>query len=172
MRPAAAADVERLVELYAAVADEGLWLGAEGPVDRDDHRRRWSQRLTTGEGLHLVADASGVVVGQASLELAPYGVASLGMLVDRDWRAQGVGTALVRAAVEGARAHGCHKVSLQVWPHNEPARALYRKLGFEEEGVLRRHYRRRNGELWDAVIMGLVLDEPAAGPDVSAGTRG
>src|SRR5438132_10638636 len=31
-------------------------------------------------------------------------------------------------------------------------------FGFEEEGLLRRQYRRRNGELWDALVMGLLLD--------------
>ena len=168
VRPATAADIDRLVELYAAVADEGRWLGGEGPVDTDDHRRRWEARLASGDGVPLVAEADGVVVGQVNVDLTPYGVASLGMLVDRGWRRRGVGSALVRAAIDAARAHGCHKVSLQVWPHNEAALALYRGLGFEEEGRLRRHYRRRNGELWDAVVMGLVLDEA----DVSGGTAG
>ena len=37
----------------------------------------------------------------------------------------------------GARA-GITKVELEVFPHNAPAIALYRKLGFEEEGVRRR----------------------------------
>jgi hypothetical protein len=32
-----------------------------------------------------------------------------------------------------------------------------------EEGRLRRHYRRRNGELWDAVVMGLVFDTTTPG---------
>jgi putative acetyltransferase len=189
-----------MVDLFAAVADEGRWLGRESPVDTDELRRRWTRRLAdtgdpdaddpdaddpdaddtrdpdTGDpdsgdrGVHLVAEAGGAVVGQASIDLAPYGVASLGMLVDGAWRRRGVGQALVRAAVEAARDHGCHKVSLQVWPHNEAARALYRKAGFVEEGRLLRHYRRRNGELWDAVVMGLVLDETA--PGFSAGTAG
>ena len=39
------------------------------------------------------------------------------------------------------------------------ALALYRKFGFEQEGYLRSHYRRANGELWDAVVMGLLLRE-------------
>jgi RimJ/RimL family protein N-acetyltransferase len=53
-----------------------------------------------------------------------------------------------------------------VWPHNQSARRLYRSFGFEEEGYLRRHYRRRNGELWDAVIMGLLLfDETSEAGD-------
>ena len=168
VRRATAADIDRMVELYATVADEGRWLGGEGPIDRGDLRRRWEVRHASGEGVQLVAEADGVVVGQVSLDVAPYGVASLGMLVDGAWRRQGVGTALVRAAVDAARAHGCHKVSLQVWPHNEAALALYRDLGFEEEGRLRRHYRRRSGELWDAVVLGLVLD----GPGVSGGRAG
>ena len=182
IRPATVADVDRLVEMYATVADEGRWLGAEGPVDRDEHRRRWANRLATDDGVHLVAEvpdgdvaggsvAGGWVVGQASLDLAPYGVASLGMLVDAGWRRRGVGTALVQAAVDAARDHGCHKVSLQVWPHNEGARALYRSLGFEDEGLLRRHYRRRTGEVWDAVVMGLVLPAPSD-PEVSGEIAG
>ncbi len=44
-----------------------------------------------------------------------------------------------------------------VFPHNEAAIALYRRVGFVEEGLLRRHYRRRDGELWDALLMALYL---------------
>jgi RimJ/RimL family protein N-acetyltransferase len=192
VRPATDADVERMVGLYAEVADEGRWLGGEAPVDQEELRARWRHRLAEGEGVHLVAETAGVaeaemggvaeaevervaaaavgglVVGHASIEVAAYRVAYLGMLVDRSWRGRGVGTALVEAVVEAARAEGCHKVALQVWPHNEAARALYRKVGFEEEGILRRHYRRRNGELWDAVVMGLVLDRTSPGSSADA----
>ena len=51
-------------------------------------------------------------------------------------------------------------MALEVWPDNERAIALYTRMGFIEEGRLRRHYRRRNGELWDALIMGLELGSP------------
>jgi len=56
-----------------------------------------------------------------------------------------------------------HKLALEVWPHNGAARALYRRLGFVDEGRLRRQYRRRSGELWDAIVMGLVVDETSPG---------
>jgi RimJ/RimL family protein N-acetyltransferase len=49
-------------------------------------------------------------------------------------------------------------MALQVWPHNAAAIALYERFGFERECYLRRHYRRRSGELWDAIVMGLRLD--------------
>ena len=74
-----------------------------------------------------------------------------------DARGRGVGSALLATAIEWARAAGAHKVALQVWPDNQGAIALYRKFGFAQEGHLRRHYRRRNGDLWDAIIMGLAL---------------
>lgn len=80
------------------------------------------------------------------------------MMVAADSRRRGVGSALLTAAIEWARGAGAHKVALQAWPHNEAALALYRKFGFEQEGYLHRHYPRRNGELWDAVVMGLLLD--------------
>jgi putative acetyltransferase len=54
-------------------------------------------------------------------------------------------------------------VTLELWPHNRAARRLYERAGFVEEGRRRRHYRRRSGELWDSVVMGLVLDETSPG---------
>jgi RimJ/RimL family protein N-acetyltransferase len=80
-----------------------------------------------------------------------------------------VGGALVEEAVATARRLGAHKVALQVWPHNQPARRLYRRHGFADEGRLVRHYRRRNGELWDAIVMGMVLDHDSPGSSVPEG---
>jgi RimJ/RimL family protein N-acetyltransferase len=50
-----------------------------------------------------------------------------------------------------------HKLSLSVFPHNAAAISLYRKFGFEHEGVRRKQVRRANGDLWDLVDMGLLL---------------
>ena len=79
------------------------------------------------------------------------------MAVARPWRGRGVGSALLIAAIEKARGDGPHKLSLEVFPHNEAAIALYRKFGFLEEGRRVKHYRRANGELWDSIVMGLFL---------------
>jgi RimJ/RimL family protein N-acetyltransferase len=79
------------------------------------------------------------------------------MLVAAAWRARGVGAALVAAAIDWARARGLHKLTLSVFPHNQAAIALYRKFGFEEEGLHPKHMRRANGELWDLLDMGLLL---------------
>jgi len=158
VRPASEDDLDAAVDLYAAVADEGRWIGAEAPVDRTERRARFESSVRRDDAQFFVAEEDGRIVGELGIEVAGYGVADFGMMVAADVRGQGVGSALLSAAVDWARGAGAHKVALQVWPHNEAAIALYGKFGFEQEGRLRRHYRRRNGELWDAVVMGLVLD--------------
>ncbi len=168
VRPAGRDDVDQLLDLLESVAAEGRWIGTEAPVDRVARRR---QIIETVEGsdraARFVAEAGGALVGNLWIDLRTYGVADLGMLVAREWRGRGVGSALMERGIAWAREAGAHKVALQLWPHNHAALALYRKFGFVQEGLLRRHYPRRNGELWDAVVMGLVLDEHSPGSSIS-----
>ncbi len=165
VRPATAADVEAIVDLLESVVEEGRWLGNEPPLDRPEHLERLAADVAEPEGstLLVAVSADGEVVGHLRLSRRPYGVATLSMYVAAVWRGRGVGSALVTAALSAARASGAHKVALQAWPNNAAALSLYAKFGFVEEGRLRRHYRRRDGSLWDAVVMGLVLDEHSPG---------
>ncbi|MFN2503057.1 MAG: N-acetyltransferase family protein [Acidimicrobiales bacterium] len=163
VRPAAADDVEAMLDVLERVVDEGRWVGTEPPLDRVDRRDRFMAAIESEAAVHLVAVVDGQVVGELGMERAPYGVAHLGMCVDPGWRGRGVGGALVAEAIAAAPRLGAHKLALQVWPHNSVARRLYRRYGFAEEGRIRRHYRRRNGELWDAVVMGLVIDQESPG---------
>ena len=158
VREATMADVDTLVEMLAAVAAEGRWIGTEAPVDVERRRRRMVAEIEGEDVVLLVAEAGGEPVGQLGLSLAAYGVGDLGMLVAPAWRGRGAGTALLAEAIARARKAGAHKLALEVWPDNRAAIALYERFGFQREGYLTRHYRRRSGELWDAVIMGLRLD--------------
>jgi ribosomal protein S18 acetylase RimI-like enzyme len=72
-------------------------------------------------------------------------------------RGRGVGSALLAAAIQWARERGLHELSLDVFAHNASAIALYRKFGFVEEGRRVKHYRRASGDLWDTLVMGLLL---------------
>ena len=158
VREATMADVDTLVEMLAAVAAEGRWIGTEAPVDVERRRERMAEEVEGTDAIILVAEAGGEPVGQLGLSLAAYGVGDLGMLVAPAWRGRGAGTALLAEAIARARKAGAHKLALEVWPDNRAAIALYERFGFQREGYLTRHYRRRSGELWDAVIMGLRLD--------------
>lgn len=158
VRAATAADLPGAVDLLARVAAEGRWLGSER-VDRAGRLAGLRSSLESPAAALLVAEARPELIGHITVTLHPFGVAEVGMLVAANWRGRGVGTGLLGAGIDWARTAGAHKVALQLWPHNAAALALYRRFGFVEEGLLRRHYRRRNGECWDAVVMGLLLDE-------------
>ncbi len=53
--------------------------------------------------------------------------------VDDAARGKGLGRALVVDALQRARERGCGRAELDVDVVNEPARALYRKLGFRDK---------------------------------------
>jgi RimJ/RimL family protein N-acetyltransferase len=122
---------------------------------------KWRETfLGDGGSVMFVVDTGAGVVGAAVLHrqgTGGSGLYELGMWIGSEHRGRGAGSALVEACIKWAEQQGAHKISLQVWPHNEPARALYRKYGFEEEGYLKRHWRRKSGEIWDSVVMGRQL---------------
>ena len=51
------------------------------------------------------------------------------LCVDESARGRGVGTALMDAAVDWARAQRCHNIDLNVWEFNEGAKAFYERYG-------------------------------------------
>ena len=153
IRPAAADDGRAMAELFAAVAGERTGIATEPPVDIDERAAQFACTAAAS----LVAAADGQIVGMIHIEASRHGFGELGMLVDRDWRGRGVGSALVQAAIIRARGQGLHKLCLEVFAHNTAAIVLYRKSGFIEEGRRTGQYRRASGELWDSIIMGLAL---------------
>ncbi len=152
IRPADDGDRRQLAVLFAEVAEERDGIAAEPPVDVEARAESWRLEGT------LVAAAEGEIVGFLSVVRSGFGFGEIGMLVAREWRGRGVGSALVAAAIDWARECGLHKLSLSVFPHNRAALALYRKFGFEEEGYRKKQMRRASGELWDLIEMGLLLE--------------
>jgi RimJ/RimL family protein N-acetyltransferase len=151
VRPAEEDDRRALAELFAAVAEERDGIAAEPPVDVEKRAASWD--LECG----FVAVAGGEIVGDLFVHESGFGFGEIGMMVAADWRGRGIGTALLAAAIDWARARGLHKLTLSVFPHNDAAIALYRKFGFVEEGRHVKQLRRASGELWDLVDMGLLL---------------
>ena len=144
-------DRVQLAVQFAAVAEERDGIATEPPVDVEARAASWTIDGT------IVAVAGAEVIGSLVVEPSRHGFGEIGMAVAREWRGRGVGSALLAAAIEWARDRGLHKLSLGVFAHNTAAIELYRKFGFVEEGRLIKQYRRENGELWDAIEMGLLL---------------
>lgn len=81
----------------------------------------------------------------------------MGVAMARSWRGKGLANELITLGMDRvSRERGVSKFSVHVKAENERARRLYEKLGFEEVGLFRRHY--RIGDRWcDALVMELNL---------------
>ena len=166
VRPATPEDWDGFIAAFESVAAEGRWIGSELPIDRVAMRPSFEARTADDQFLLLVAVSGDLVVGWTFSELPSDGRASLGMGIVEGHRSVGLGTEMLARVIAWARERGAHKVTLEVWEHNDRARRLYETFGFEIEGRHRRHWRRRDGSLWDSLAMGLVLDEESpGGPD-------
>jgi RimJ/RimL family protein N-acetyltransferase len=160
VRPADPADAEALVRLAEAVSGEPeAWLiSADGEWRSAADERRYLKALRRypHAAVFVAERADGMVIGRLSLSRdqhpASAHVADLGLMVAKDARGQGVGRALMEAAVEWARGARVRKLELHVFPWNEPAIRLYEAVGFEREGYRKEHYCRA-GEYVDAILM-------------------
>jgi ribosomal protein S18 acetylase RimI-like enzyme len=153
IRGARSEDARARALLFARVAEERDGIASEPPVDLE---QRTAQFAHTAAASH-VAVAGSAIIGTIHVETGRFGTGDVGMLVAADWRGRGVGTALLEAAIARSREQGLHKLCLEVFATNAAAIALYRRCGFAEEGLRVQQYRRASGELWDAVVMGLLL---------------
>jgi RimJ/RimL family protein N-acetyltransferase len=160
VRPAVPADADALVELGRDVAAEPeLWLTYDRT--RGDERRNVRGAQRDANVAVLLAETEEGVVGRLSIarDRSPLSrhVAEFGLMVAASARRRGIGSALMEEAMNWARDRGIVRLELTVFPHNAPAIALYRKLGFQEEGILRRRYL-IDGRYVDAMLMGRDLD--------------
>jgi RimJ/RimL family protein N-acetyltransferase len=108
----------------------------------------------------FVAVAAGEVVGWCDITprerpvYAHLGVLGMGLLPP--FRGQGIGTGLIRRSLAAAAAFGFHRVELTVRENNTSAIALYRKVGFETEGV-QRHAVRVDGVYENLILMAVLF---------------
>lgn len=62
---------------------------------------------------------------------------ALHIFVDPDYRRQGLATKMIEFLEHKARRNGMEIITLRVMPKNEPAKQLYKNLGFQVQGTSR-----------------------------------
>jgi RimJ/RimL family protein N-acetyltransferase len=153
VRPAKIDDCERLARGMRSVVEEGRWLATESSVPVEDLEERFRTGVEWDGHFLFVLEDGGETVGALGMQPTQAdGVLSLGMWILPRWRGRGGGRMLMEAALDARRAD-VHKIELEVFPDNATAIALYRSMGFEQEGLRRDHYRRLDGSLRSALIM-------------------
>lgn len=141
----------------------------ESVVTLDDERTLIRRYQEAQNSLFLLAEQEGKLVGTLMYTGWRWKrmrhTGRFGMSLRKSHWGRGIGRILLEVMIAWARENGItRKIGLEVQHVNERAIALYRDLGFVEEGRLQREM--RIGDQWiDILQMGLWLDDPGVTPD-------
>lgn len=155
------ADAGGIVALHQRVVEEGAFFISEPDELRESVEGKVLQIqdcARSGRAVWYVARRRNRVVGMAHASAASRRrnrhVARIELMVDQDDRGRGIGGALLDAVILWAERHPVvHKLSLQVFAHNDAAIALYQGRGFREEGRRVREYLFPDGTWRDDLLM-------------------
>ena len=109
------------------------------------------------EGAETADDDSYIephIYGYVGLLMVPYESDILNITVRNENRRAGIGTELLTEIMARCPEHGVSVIHLEVRESGVPARNLYRKMGFREDGIRKRYY---TDPVEDAVLMTLLL---------------
>ena len=160
IRRAQPVDAEPWIRNYATVAAERIYIMTEHVSKTVDQVRVQFAEADLRKELYLAAEVEGALVGGADFrrgsESKNAHVAGLGIALLEAYRGIGLGRAMMEAGISWARSVGVSRLKLGVFATNGRAIALYRKLGFVEEGRLRGEVV-LDGKPVDELLMALSL---------------
>lgn len=81
----------------------------------------------------------------------------LGMSIRQKYTGMGLGSAMMKIALEQAKENGFEQVELGVFSDNDRARHLYRMFGFKEYGMNPRAFKLKDGTYIDEIIMANIF---------------
>ena len=100
-----------------------------------------ASELTNPLSLWLVAMDSGTVAGYVGSQTVMGEADMMNVAVHPDYRRQGIAEALIQSLIAQLAEKGTYSLTLEVRASNEPAIALYQKLGFVLVGRRPNYYR-------------------------------
>ena len=106
----------------------------------------WSEKSIASElnnrlSCWLVALDGDSVVGYVGSQTVLGETDMMNIAVHPDYRKQGVATDLIQSLIDALSKQGSHSLMLEVRQTNEPAKNLYKSLGFETVGIRKNYYR-------------------------------
>ena len=144
IRPLAEQDREALLRFGRSLPDDD-WLYIETDLHSPDIINRLVDAHAAENWRQLVAvTESGEIVGYSAVRRLPGWSSHVGdihLIVGKDYRRCGLGTALAQAIVDAARDLGVEKVIVEVLQEQTGGIAIFERLGFQIEGTFSDHAR-------------------------------
>ncbi|WP_160154486.1 ribosomal protein S18-alanine N-acetyltransferase [Microbulbifer sp. ALW1] len=128
---------------------------------RNAHSHPWSagqyrDSLNSGHTCWVLRAKEGQIAACCVTSLVFDEVEILDVAVAPQWRRRGLGAHLLQQVLEQL-PEDIARVLLEVRASNRPARGLYHKLGFSEDGRRKNYYPKADGSREDALLMSLIL---------------
>lgn len=131
----------RIMTLNDYEAVRSLWNNTDGVGQNaiDDSKDGIAKYLARNPSTCFVAEKNGAIIGAvlSGHDGRRGTICRLAVAVNE--KRQGIGTALVEAALAALRNEGIHKVWLVVFAHNTEAACFWEKHGFTKRGDLHYH---------------------------------
>jgi RimJ/RimL family protein N-acetyltransferase len=128
--------------------------------------RKWTAELATAEPKNdefrwIIEDLEGNFVGTINTHTCNRRVGTFryGVAIRREYQRRGYATETIRLVLQYFfQELRYQKCNVEVYPFNEVSIQLHRKLGFREEGRLRRTVY-TGGQYYDEVLLGITAEE-------------
>ena len=158
-RLASIKDLQAILNIYNQGIEDRIATLEEDRKDID-YMTEWFNNHN-GRFAVIVIENDDEIVGWASLN--PYsnryayaGVADLSIYIRRDYRGKGVGSLLLKEIECTASKNDFNKIVLFTFPFNKLGQVLYRKIGYREVGLFKKHGK-LDGRFVDVMIMEKIL---------------
>lgn len=159
-------DATELSELRVKIDGETENLdreSGEGLLTPEDFEKLIYEDSISEKNIFLVAEVECKIVGFTRLEGSKLSrfrhKAEFGICISKEYWGYGIGKVLLENVLMCADTAGIEKISLTVVHTNIKAIQLYKRYGFVEEGLLIKDRLHKDGNYYNTVIMGRLLDK-------------
>ncbi|NFD29301.1 GNAT family N-acetyltransferase [Clostridium botulinum] len=159
-------DATELSELRVKIDGETEYLDREPGEDLltpEDFEKLIYEDLIGEKTIFLVAEVEGKIIGFSRCQGSKLSrfrhKAEFGICISKEYWGYGIGRILLENILISADVVGIEKISLTVVQTNTRAIQLYKKYGFVEEGLLIKDRIHKDGNYYNTVMMGRLLEK-------------
>lgn len=165
IRKANKSDAKGLIDYLNTIGGESDFLTfGQGQFDKsiEEEKAFIENALKKDNALFIVAEINGKIVGNLNFSGGPRErtahTGEFGVSVLKAYWGKGIGEELMKYLINWSKRSGIiKKINLRARLDNTPGIQLYKKLGFREEGVVKRDFL-INGQFYDSLLMGMMID--------------